>query len=388
MSQFNQITTFIRDLYPGKEIIPLHEPLFVGNELKYLQECIETNFVSSVGPFVDRFERMMEEYTGSKKAVVCVSGTNALHMALLLSGVERGDEVITQPLTFIATANAISYCGADPVFVDVSRKTLGMDPEKLEDYLIKTTTSANGYCTNKISGKKIKACVPMHTFGHPVEIEAINDICIRFNLELIEDAAESLGSKYKNRHTGTFGKFGILSFNGNKTVTTGGGGMILTNDLKLGERAKHLTTQAKTHHPWEFIHDEIGYNYRMPNLNAALGCAQLENIDVNLNKSREIADKYKEFFESINISFFTEPKDCFSNYWLNAIFLNDREERDLFLEYTNRKGIRTRPAWKLMNTLPMFRDSLTGDLSNAVDIENKLVNLPSSIPNELKRAKL
>ena len=382
MNQFKEISNFIRDLYPNKEIIPLHEPLFVGNEVKYLQECIDTNFVSSVGPFVDRFERMMEAYTGSKKAVVCVSGTNALHMALLLSGVERGNEVITQPLTFVATANAIAYCGADPVFIDVNRKTLGMDPEKLEDYLKKNTTSANGYCINKISGKRIKACVPMHTFGHPVEIEAINDICIRFHLELIEDAAESLGSKYKNRHTGTFGKFGILSFNGNKTVTTGGGGMILTNDVKLGERAKHLTTQAKTQHPWEFIHDEIGYNYRMPNINAALGCAQLENIDANLKKSREIADKYRKFFESINILFFTEPEDCYSNYWLNAIFLKDRGERDFFLENTNRQGIRTRPAWKLMNTLPMFQNYLTGDLSIANGIADTLVNLPSSVLKE------
>jgi len=332
-----------------------------------------------VGPFVDRFERMIEEYTGSKKAVVCVSGTNALHMALLLSGVEWGDEVITQPLTFVATANAIAYCGANPVFVDVSRKTLGMDPEKLEDYLMKNTTILNEQCINKISGKRIKACVPMHTFGHPVEIEAIIDICNRFHLELIEDAAESLGSKYKNKHTGTFGKLGILSFNGNKTVTTGGGGMILTNDVKLGERAKHLTTQAKTQHPWEFIHDEIGYNYRMPNINAALGCAQLENIDKNIKKSREIAIKYKEFFESINVPFFSESEDCYSNYWLNAIFLEDRTERDSFLEYTNRQGIRTRPAWQLMNTLPMFQNCLTGDLSNSVDILNTLVNLPSSV---------
>jgi len=382
MNQFNQISTFIRDLYPDTEIIPLHEPLFIGNELKYLKECIETNFVSSVGPFVNRFERMIEEYTGSTKAVVCVSGTNALHIALILAGVERGDEVITQPLTFVATANAIAYCGANPVFVDVSKKTLGMDPDKLEDYLIKNTSILKGYCINKISGKRIKACIPMHTFGHPVEIEAINDICIRFHLELIEDAAESLGSKYKNRHTGTFGKFGILSFNGNKAVTTGGGGMILTNDVKLGERAKHLTTQSKTHHPWEYIHDEIGYNYRMPNINAALGCAQLENIDANIKKSREIADKYKEFFESIDISFFSEPENSFSNYWLNAIFLKDRAERDAFLEYTNTHGIRTRPAWRLMNKLIMFQNCVTGDLSNANEIEDTLVNLPSSVPSE------
>lgn len=382
MNQFNQISTFIRDLYPGKKIIQLHEPIFSGNELKYIQECIETTFVSSVGPFVDRFEAMIEEYTGAKKAVVCVSGTNALHIALILSGVERDDEVITQPLTFIATTNAISYCGANPVFVDVSKKTLGMDPDKLEDFLIKKTSISKGYCINKLSGKRIKACVPMHTFGHPAEIESIKDICDRFKIDLIEDAAESLGSKFNNKHTGTFGKLGILSFNGNKTITTGGGGMILTNDLILGERAKHLTTQAKSPHPWEYIHDEIGYNYRMPNLNAALGCAQLENLDVYISKKRGIANRYKKFFESINISFFSEPENSFSNYWLNAIFLKDRAERDAFLEYTNEQGIRTRPAWRLMNKLNMFQHCVTGDLSNANLIEDTLVNLPSSVPNE------
>jgi aminotransferase in exopolysaccharide biosynthesis len=381
-NHFNHIINFIRDLYPGKEIIPLHEPIFSGNELKYLKECIETTFVSSVGPFVDRFEKMIEEYTGAKKAIVCVSGTNALHIALLLSGVESDDEVITQSLTFIATANAIRYCGANPVFLDVNKKTLGLDPNKLEDFLSKNTNISKGNRINKISGKRIKACIPMHTFGHPSEIESIKEICDRYQIVLIEDAAESLGSKYKNKHTGTFGQFGILSFNGNKTITTGGGGMILTNDLKLGERAKHLTTQAKSPHPWEYIHDEIGYNYRMPNLNAALGCAQLENLDVYISKKREIANGYKKFFESINISFFSEPENSFSNYWLNAIFLKDRAERDAFLEYTNSHGIRTRPAWRLMNKLIMFQNCVTGDLSNANEIEDTLVNLPSSVPNE------
>ena len=382
MNQFNQISTFIRDLYPNKEIIPLHEPLFIGNEVKYLQECIETNFVSSIGLFVDRFETMIEKYTGAKKAVVCVSGTNALHMALLLSCVERGDEVITQPLTFIATVNAISYCGATPVFIDVSKKTLGLDAEKFEDFLVKNTYFSNGQCINRVTGKKIAACVPMHTFGHPVEIESIKEVCDRFQIVLVEDAAESLGSKYKNKHTGTFGQFGILSFNGNKTITTGGGGMILTNDVKLGERAKHLTTQAKVPDQWEYIHDEIGYNYRMPNINAALGCAQIENLDAFIQKKREIAARYKKFFESMDINFFTEPPDSFSNYWLNAIFLKDRAERDSFLEYTNGNGIRTRPAWRLMNKLEMFKNAVTGDLSNAISIENTLVNLPSSVPHE------
>ncbi len=382
MDEFLGIVQFIKTLYPGKVIIPLHEPVFKGNEVKYLKECIESTFVSSVGPFVDRFETMIEEYTGAKKAVVCVSGTNALHIALLLSDVKREDEVITQPLTFIATVNAISYCGADPVFVDVSKTTLGLDAGKLEDFLKKNTTYSNGQCINKITGRTIKACVPMHTFGHPAEIESIIEICNRFQISVIEDAAESLGSKFKNKHTGTFGQFGILSFNGNKTITTGGGGMILTNDIKLGEKAKHMTTQAKVSHQWEYIHDEIGYNYRMPNLNAALGCAQLENLDMYIAKKREIAHRYKKFFESQNISFFSEPENSFSNYWLNAIFLKDRAERDIFLEYTNEHSIRTRPAWRLMNKLPMFQHCLTGDLTNANQIENTLVNLPSSVPKE------
>lgn len=375
-----KIVQFIRTIYPEKEIIPLHEPLFVGNEIKYLKECIKSNFVSSVGPFVNQFEKKIEDYTGAKNAVVCVSGTNALHIALILTGVERGDEVITQPLTFVATTNAIAYCGANPVFVDVSKKTLGMDPAKLEDFLLKNTSIIDGFCRNKISKKRIKACLPMHTFGHPVEIDAIMNICSRFQIDLIEDAAESLGSKFKDKHTGTFGKFGILSFNGNKTVTTGGGGMILTNDIILGEKAKHLTTQAKKTHPWEYIHDEIGYNYRMPNINAALGCAQLENIDSSIFKSRELADNYNEFFKSLDISFFSEPENSYSNYWLNAIFLNNRVERDAFLTYTNEHGIRTRPAWRLMNKLTMFRQCMTGDLFNATQIEDTLVNLPSSVP--------
>lgn len=380
MEKFSQITTFIRNLYPGKDTVHLHEPLFVGNELKYIQECIESTYVSSVGAFVDRFERMMEEYTGAKKAIVCDSGTNALHIALLLAGVERGDEVITQPLTFISTANAITYCGADPVFVDVNPKTLGLDPQKLQDFLEKNTTVSNGNCINKISGKRIRACVPMHTFGHPSEIEDIKQICDRFALMLVEDAAESLGSTYKGKHTGTFGLLGILSFNGNKTITTGGGGMILTNDETLGAKAKHLTTQAKSPHQWEFFHDQIGYNYRMPNLNAAMGCAQMENLDMYIENKRMIADQYRSFFAETDIEFFSEPENAFSNYWLNAIFLPGREERDAFLAYSNEQGIKTRPVWRLMNKLVMFEHCLTGDLTNAMKIEDTLVNLPSSVP--------
>ncbi len=382
MKKFDEISKFIKEIYPEKKIIPLHEPLFEGNELKYLEECIQTTMVSSVGQFVNRFESMIEEYTGAKKAIVCDSGTNALHVALILAGVERNDEVITQPLTFIATVNAIAYCGASPVFIDVNRQTLGLDPNKLEDFLVGNTFLVDGFSVNKVSGKKIKACIPMHTYGHPAEIESLKDICNRFQIKLIEDAAESLGSRYKNKHTGTFGDFGVLSFNGNKTITTGGGGMILTNDITMGDRAKHLTTQAKTNHPWEYIHDEIGYNYRMPNLNAALGCAQLENLDMYIRKKRSIAQRYRKFFETQDVLFFNEPENSFSNYWLNSIFLKDRFERDAFLKYSNGQGIRTRPAWRLMNKLPMFENCLTGDLSNALEIEDTLVNLPSSVPYE------
>lgn len=316
-----------------------------------------------------------------KKAIVCDSGTNALFMSLLLSGVERNEEVITQPLTFIATANAIVYCGAQPVFVDVDPKTLGIDPEKLHDFLEKTTIrSIDGHCINKKSGKRIRACIAMHTFGHPSEIDAIKEVCDKFRLILIEDAAESIGSTYKGRHTGTFGLFGVISFNGNKTITTGGGGMILTNDMQLGERAKHLTTQAKSPHVWEYFHDEIGYNFRMPNINAALGCAQMENLDIYIEKKRQIASKYEGFFKSTDIRFLSEPRDCHSNYWLNSIFLRDRAERDAFLKYTNDAGIRTRPAWRLMNKLVMFQNCIAGDLSTANEVEDTLVNLPSSVP--------
>jgi len=378
--KFDKTIGFIRDIYPGVETVALHEPLFVGNELKYLKECIDSSFVSSVGPFVDRFESMMETYTGARKAIVCDSGTNALFIALLLSGVERGDEVITQPLTFIATANAIVYCGAAPVFVDVNPHTLGLDADKLESFLKENTVLTDKECINKKTGKRIRSCVVMHTFGHPAEIIAIKTICDRYNIALVEDAAESLGSTYRGRQTGTFGLMGVFSFNGNKTVTTGGGGMIVTNDVELGTRAKHLTTQAKLPHPWDYSHDEIGYNYRMPNLNAALGCAQMENLDTFLLKKRQLAKDYEQFFNSIGIRFQTEPADCVSNFWLNAVFLKSKAERDLFLEYTNSNGIKTRPAWKLMNTLPMFEHCQTGDISNAIDIENTLVNVPSSVP--------
>lgn len=382
MDQFSSIVQFIRDIYKKPEgNIPLHEPRFVGNEKKYLAECIDSTFVSSVGKFVDRFEEMAREYTGAKKAVVCVNGTEALHMALMLSGVMEEDEVITQPLTFIATANAIRYTGASPVFVDVDRDTLGLSPDSLEGFLSEYgEMRKDGRCWNKRSGRRISACVPMHTFGHPCRIEEIITICGRYNIAVIEDAAESIGSKYRDHHTGTFGKFGILSFNGNKTITTGGGGMILTNDEDLGKKAKHLTTQAKVPHPWEYLHDHIGYNYRMPNLNAALGVAQMEMLPYFIEKKREVAGAYKTFFDKSGITFIAEPADSYSNYWLNAILLENRQERDHFLEFTTARKVMTRPAWRLMHKLPMFTGYQVYHLDNAQWLEDRLVNIPSSVP--------
>lgn len=359
---FEKEVDFIRNLYGTRDFIALHEPFFDEHEIKLTNECIKSTFVSSVGKFVDDFEQKIAQFCGVKYAVACVNGTSALHLALKITGVKDGDKVITQPLTFIATANAICYCNAKPVFVDIDKDTLGLSPEKLEDYLRKN--------------KGIKAVVPMHTFGHPCKIEEIKEICDRFEIKLIEDCAESLGSFYKGVHTGNFGEIGILSFNGNKTITTGGGGMLLFNDETLAKKAKHLTTQAKLPHRWKFEHDEIGYNYRMPNINAALGLAQLEKLPKLLNNKRKLAKKYSDFFGE---RFINEPKYAISNFWLNAILLKDAKERDAFLTYTNDKNVMTRPAWTLMNKLKMFQDCEHGDLSNALWVEDRLVNLPSSV---------
>ena len=376
---YKETVNFIKELYHTEDFIPLHAPVFFGNEKKYLEECIDSTFVSSVGKFVDRFEEMMADYTGAKKAVVCVNGTNALHLALQLVGVEKGDEVLTQALTFIATANAISYCGAQPVFLDVDKETMGLSPNAVEKWLDSNAVLKDGVCYNKTTGRRIKACVPMHTFGHPVRIDELIAVCEKYHIELVEDAAESLGSYCKGKHTGTYGKIGILSFNGNKTITTGGGGMLLFNDDELAKRAKHLTTQAKIPHVWEFAHDDIGYNYRMPNLNAALGCAQLEMINKILESKRNTAKVYREHFAGSTIEYFDEPKDCQSNYWLNAILLPNKEERDAFLKYSNENGVMTRPIWQLMNRLPMFKDCQTDELTNSIWFEERVVNIPSSV---------
>jgi len=377
---YHDVVSFVHELYGTEGMVPLHVPTFRGNEKKYLNECIDTTFVSSVGKFVDRFEEMMVDYTGTQKAVVCVNGTNALHMAMLLVGVEREDEVITQALTFIATCNAISYIGAHPLFIDVDKDTMGLSPDAMEAWLKENAEIKGESCYNKRTGRRIKACVPMHTFGHPVHLDKLVEVCNRYHIELVEDAAESLGSFYKGKHTGTFGKIGAISFNGNKTITTGGGGMLLFQDETLGKFAKHLTTQAKVPHRWEFVHDHIGYNYRMPNINAALGCAQLEEIDHILANKRETAEKYKQFFsDKENIQFFTEPEGSKSNYWLNAVLLNDKEEQLKFLEYTNDHAVMTRPVWELMNRLPMFMDCEMDGLQITEWFADRVVNLPSSI---------
>ena len=379
------VVEYIKQLYGESAMVPLHAPTFAGNEKKYLNECIDSTFVSSVGKFVDRFEEMIADYTKTKKAVVCVNGTNALHIALQLVGVEREDEVLTQALTFIATCNAISYIGATPVFIDVDKDTLGLSPNALRNWLAKNTVTkqnADGSSSlyNKSSGRRVKACVPMHTFGHPCKIDEIVRICKEYHIDLVEDAAESIGSFYKGQHTGTFGRIGTLSFNGNKTITTGGGGMLLFQDEELGKLAKHITTQAKVPHRWEFVHDHIGYNYRMPNVNAAIGCAQIEQLEDFVLNKRETAALYNDFFKSIDeLDFFTEPEHCRSNYWLNVVITKDKKAQQEFLQYTNDNGVMTRPVWELMNRLPMFANCETDGLINSQWIADRLVNLPSSV---------
>lgn len=385
--EYELILRMIRDRFGAGEgdFVPLHAPTFSGNEKKYLDECIDSTFVSSVGAFVDRFERDIAEYTGARRAVVCVSGTNALHMALMLASVERDDEVLTQSLSFIATCNAISYIGAHPVFIDVDYDTMGLSPAALREWLEKhTVKDAGNVLRNKSTGRRVKSVVPMHTFGHPCRIDEIASICDEYCLELVEDAAESIGSFYKGKHTGTFGRIGAISFNGNKTITTGGGGMLLFNDEKLADLAKHLTTQAKVPSRWEFIHDHIGYNYRMPNINAALGCAQLEEISGFLASKRKTAEIYREFFASEpgGIKFMAEPTKSVSNYWLNAIAFPTREERDRFLQYSNDHGVMTRPIWELMWRLPMFEHCERDSQTNTVLLADTIVNLPSSVKLE------
>lgn len=374
-----KIVKFIKQTFNTNEFIPLHEPKFIGNEKNYLIECIDSTFVSSVGKYVDRFEKEFASYVGAKFAIATVNGTAALHVALKLVNVEQDDEIITQPLTFIATCNAISYCGAKPIFLDVDLDTLGLSPNALKNFLEQNCKVVNNQCINKTTNKVIKACIPMHTFGHSCRIDEIKEICDIWNISLVEDAAESLGSFYKDKHTGTFGKVGAFSFNGNKIITSGGGGVIVTNDEILAKRAKHITTTAKIPHSYEYVHDEIAYNYRLPNINAALLVAQMENLERFLDSKRELASIYEEFFKTINIDFIKEPKDSKSNYWLQAVLLNDEKKRDEFLEYTNKNGVMSRPIWRLMNELDMYKDCQKDELKNAKYLEQRVVNIPSSV---------
>ena len=378
MNKFNDIVNYIKSLYPGENPVPLHAPRFLGNEKKYLAECVDTTFVSYVGKFVTDFEDHIKHLTGSKYAAAIVNGTAALHMTLLAAGVKPGDEVITQALTFAATAAGICHAQAEPVFIDVDAETLGMSPDALSRFLEAYAESKEGAVFNKKTGKRIAAVVPMHTFGHPVRIDAIAEICRKYGITLIEDAAESLGSYYKNKHTGTFGAAAILSFNGNKPVTTGGGGMVISDDAVLIEKVRHISTTAKRKHPWEFFHDEVGYNLRMPNVNAALGCAQMEYFDKILANKRATADMYKDFFRSAGIDFFNEPENSRSNYWLNVILLKDRQERDSFLEFSNANGVQTRPVWKLLPTLPPYEKFQCAHIPVAKMLEDRIVNIPSS----------
>lgn len=375
----DSLIRFVRDQYRTDEFIPLHAPVFAGQERNYVSDTIDSTFVSSVGAYVDRFERDMAVYTDSPRAVATVNGTAALHIALQLVGVKPGDLVITQPLTFVATCNAIAYCGAEPVFVDVDRHTLGLSPAALEVWLDDNAwIDDEGVCRTRDTNQVVRACLPMHTFGHPADLDGLLEVCSRWKLALVEDAAESLGSFYKGRHTGTLGVVGTLSFNGNKIITTGGGGMILA-DKALGVRAKHLTTTAKQPHPYEYVHDEVGYNYRLPNLNAALGCAQLEQLEAFIANKRTLAARYADHFNGSDFQFVAEPADCRSNYWLNAVICDSREQRDTLLKATNEKGVMTRPIWALMNHLPIYAHCRKGDLTQAEWLEARVVNLPSSV---------
>lgn len=375
---FQEIVTFIRQAYKTENFIPLHAPAFRGNEKKYLIDTIDSTFVSSVGEYVDKFEEIIKVITGAKFAVATVNGTAALHISLLLAGATINKEVITQPLSFVATCNAIAYTGATPIFVDIDKDTMGMSPYSLRTFLKENATIQNAKCINVKTGREIVACVPMHTFGFPCRIEEISKICEEYKIALIEDAAESLGSKVNGKHTGTFGLLGIISFNGNKIITTGGGGVIITDNEELGKRAKHITTTAKIPHKWEYVHDVIGYNYRMPNLNAALACAQLEQLPEFLTNKRELASEYKSFFEKSEIRFVTEQPNETANYWLNTIVLKDITHRNAFLEFTNNNKVMTRPAWQLMNKLEMFKQYQTSSLLNAEWIAERIVNIPSS----------
>jgi aminotransferase in exopolysaccharide biosynthesis len=375
---FDHLAKFIQDKYKTNTFIPLHEPSFIGKEKELVSETIESTFVSSVGKYVDKFEEDLAKFTGRNKAIAIVNGTSALHLSMLMAGVKPGDYVITQSLTFVATCNAIHYCQAEPILIDVDKNTLGLSPKALEAWLEENAfVDSDKVCKLSNSKKPIRACIPMHTFGHPVEIDSLLSITEKWKLALIEDAAESLGSFYKGIHTGTFGVLGALSFNGNKIITTGGGGAILC-DEDLYIKGKHLSTTAKVPDDIHFFHDMHGYNYRMPNINAALGCAQLDSIELFITRKRELANEYAELLEGSELKFFKEPANCRSNYWLNAVICNDKAHRDQLLSYMNSKKIMSRPAWTPMHELPMYKKAIKDSLKNTSWLQDRIVNIPST----------
>lgn len=378
-SEMESFLTFIRSLYPGETPVPLHAPRFLGREKEYLSECIDSTYVSYVGHFVTDFEGHIKNLTGARHAIAIVNGTAAIQMTLAGMGLEPGDEVITQALTFAATGAGIRHAGGIPVFVDVETSTLGMSPPALESYLKKNAINDSGRTIDRSTGRRIAAVMPMHTFGHLVHIVEIAKICEAFGIPLVEDAAEAIGSRMGDVHAGRFGFAAVLSFNGNKPVTTGGGGMILTDDDTLAGRIRHISTTAKRKHPWEFFHDEVGYNLRMPNVNAAIGCAQMEYFGQTLQNKRETAVRYAEFCSGAGIEFVKEPDGSRSNYWLNAIVLKSRAERDSFLEYSNENGVQTRPIWTLLTKLPPYADCPRDAVPQAEWLEDRIVNLPSSV---------
>lgn len=374
-----EIISFIRNTFRSEDFIPLHVPVFEGNEKIYINECIDSTFVSSVGPFVDKFEQLMSQITQTKKTTAVVNGTAAIQVGLRLVGVKENDEVITQALTFVATANAIAYNNAHPVFLDVDIDTMGLSAKAVSDFLDEFGELREDGCYNKKTGRKISACLPMHTFGFPVHLDELLKICNLWKIPLVEDAAESLGSQYKGKPIGSFGEVASFSFNGNKIVTSGGGGAITTNNIKLGERAKFLTTTAKEPHTYEYVHNELGYNFRMPNLNAALACAQLEQLNIYLSNKRNLANSYDKFFLKKGIKFRTETENTKSNYWLMCVELDNKKERDFFLKFTNDNKVMTRPIWRLMSKLPMYKNCQKDSQKNALFLENRIVNIPSSV---------
>ena len=379
MSNYSEVIGFIKNQFDNKAFIPLHEPRFLGNEKKYVLDTIASTYVSSVGAYVDKFEVMMSSISGTNKSVAVVNGTSALQVALRLAGVNAGDEVITQALTFIATVNVIIYNGAAPIFIDVDIDTMGLSPKSVEAFLEEFGVMRDGKCYNKKTNKKIAACMPMHTFGFPVHLDELFKVCNKWNIPVVEDAAEAIGSEYHARPIGSFGKLGVFSFNGNKIVTSGGGGAIVTNDVELGTKAKHLTTTAKVPHPYEYVHDEIGYNFRMPNLNAALACAQLEQLDRFIENKRTLASEYSLYFKSIGINFRTELPNTKANYWLMCIELENKRERDTFLKETNREKVMTRPIWQLIFKSSFYSKFQKDEQINAMYLEDRIVNIPSSV---------